>query len=179
MAYTPEVRTEAFELYLLGNSPAAIAKELRRRHPGADTPSAGTLERWAYVPDASGKTWSERRYDAERAAQEAVTTDFVAAKQKHLAGLLKLQGRLEARALDAAASAEQGNMSQEIYAYVNVTKATAKMLDVDLAEQARVKDAVDCLMEAIRRVVPKFDAAYGVKVRAEFERLVAAKAPNP
>lgn len=174
MAHAPEIRTEAFELYLAGNSPGEIAAELKRRHPATATPSAKTIEKWAYVP-VDGRTWSERRYEAERAARDAVTSDFVAGKTKLLSGLLALQAKLQERALLAAQDSDIGDASQEVYAYVNATRAAAKMLESDLAEQVRAKDAVDCLIEAVRRVVPHFEQ-YEVRIRHEFQRLSADKA---
>lgn len=178
MAYAPEIRNEAFELYLLGHSPAAIAKELQRRHGDQDTPSAKTIETWAYVPDAGGKTWSERRYEAEAAARDAVTRDFVGAKTKLLAGTLRIQSRLQERverALDNADDAEPENLTQEVYALLNATKSVDKLLSDRLADEVRTKDAIDCLIEAVRRTVPDFDLLRP-KVMAEFQRLANAKA---
>lgn len=174
MAYDPAVRTEAYELYLLGNSPAEIAKELSRRHPEQDTPSAKTLEKWAYTP-TDGKTWSERRYEAEASSMEAATSDFVSMRSSLVSGTLRIQQRLQERverALDNADDAEVENLTQEVYALLNATKSVAKMLDNQLAEDARKRDAIDQLLEACRRIVPGWDNLQA-RVHQEFRRLTA------
>jgi hypothetical protein len=175
VSYAPELRTEAFELYLAGRSPDEIARELTRRHPDAEIPTAKTVEKWAYVHQ-EGKTWSDRRYEAEAKARDEVTSDFVGAKGRILSGLMRLQQILQERVLKQAEEAETGNFSQELYAYVNATRSLAKLLDVQLAGEARSKDAVDLLVEAMRRKVPGFEVLEP-QVLEEFRRLVAAKQP--
>jgi hypothetical protein len=174
MAHAPEIKTEAYELYLLGKSIGEIASELKRRHPGdgQQTPTAKTLENWAYSADADGKTWSERRYAAEADAMDSVTKDFVSAKSKLLAGTLRIQAKLQARAEDALESAgEPENIEQSIYALINVTKSVDKMLESRLADETRRHDAIDKLIEAVRRNVPDFDSLQP-RIMADFQRLV-------
>jgi hypothetical protein len=179
MSHAPEIKTEAFSLYLLGNSPLEISKELKRRHAdaAADMPSPKTIEKWAYIPDADGKTWSDKRYDAEASARDVVTKDFVSTKSKILQRTLKLQELMQQRVergFDNAEDVDPENLEQAVYALVNVTKSVDKMLDKSLAEEARRKDAVDCLVEAMRRTVPGFEELQP-KIMAEFNRLVAEK----
>lgn len=177
MSYAPELKNEAFQLYLLGQNAQQIAKELKRRHAGdgQQTPSAKTVEKWAYVPVA-GKTWSERRYEAEAAAQAAATKDFVSAKTRLMSGMLRIQSKLQERterALDNAEDAEPENLTQEVYALANVTKSVERMLENQLAEEARRKDQIDCLIEAVRRVVPNFEDLQP-HILAEFRKLSQA-----
>lgn len=177
MAFDPTIRTEAYELYLLGKSPAEISAELERRHPGVNMPSAKTLENWAYVPDASGKTWSERRYEAEAEAMGAATASFIGAKGKLVEGMLRImqlqQARVE-RTFQAEGDAPAANLSQELYALVNVTSKVEKMLDNRLAEEARHKDAIDHLIEACRQVVPDWEQLEP-RILETFRRIVANK----
>lgn len=176
MAHSPEIKTEAYQLFLLGNNAAQISKELKRRHPGEESPSAKTIENWAY---SGGETWSEKRYKAESEAREAATKDFVSQKSKLLAGTLRIQQKLQARAEDALETADAPeNIEQSIYALLNVTKSVDKMLSDSLAEEARRKDAIDCLIEAVRRTVPDFEILQP-KIMAEFNRLVNAKTETP
>jgi hypothetical protein len=175
MAYSPEIRNEAFQLYLLGNGPDAIAKELRRRHGEADVPSAKTVEKWR-----DAHSWSEKRYAAERAAEDAATRDFVTAKTKLVSGMMKIQQLQQervARGYENADDAPPENLAQEVYALTNLTRSVEKMLDSKLAEEARRKDAVDCLIEACRRIVPGWESLE-VKIRQEFEKLTAAAKPD-
>jgi hypothetical protein len=156
-------------LYLLGNGPDAIARELKRRHPDQKTPSSKTLETWRDC-----YSWSEKRHAAERQAEDAVTKDFVSAKSKLLSGVLRIQQkqqeRLE-RAYENAEDSDPQNLTQELYALVNVTRSVEKMLDSKLAEEARRKDAIDMLVEACRRIVPGWETLEP-KIREEFTRLV-------
>jgi hypothetical protein len=175
MSHPPEIRALAFELYLAGRAPEAIAAELARRNPGAEAPSAKTIEKWAYQRDGEAKTWSERRSEALSLAQAAVQKDFVSAKTRMIQGVLALQQKLEARALQAADAADIGNFSQECYAFLNATKSAGHLLDSDIAEQVRAKDAIDLLIEAVRRTVPGFAEQWEERVRLEFKRLVAEK----
>jgi hypothetical protein len=178
MAHDPAIKLEAFNLYLLGNSAAQIAAELKRRHgdgAGTKTPSAKTVENWM---SAGSPTWSEKRYVAEAAAQDAVTKDFVSAKSKLISGMVRLQAKLQERAervLDNAGDADPENLTQEMYACANLTKTLDKMLDSKLAEDVRRKDAIDCLIEACRRIVPSWESLE-VKILQEFQRLVNQKA---
>jgi hypothetical protein len=178
MSYAPELRTEAYELYLAGRAPDEIARELKRRHSDAETPTAKTVEKWAYVHAPDGKTWSDKRYEAEAAARDAVTSNFVGAKGRLMTGLMDIQAKLQERVAKAVEGADTGPLSQELYAYINATKSLTKMLDSRLAEEARAQDAVDLLVEAMRRVVPGFEMLEP-KVKQEFQRLVAMKAAAP
>ncbi|MCE5279382.1 MAG: hypothetical protein ABFD92_02030 [Planctomycetaceae bacterium] len=173
MSYDPAIRTEAFELYLAGNSPGDIARELKRRHVGKDVPSAKTIENWAYVPK-EGKTWSERRYEAEKASQDAVSTEYVSARSRVMADMLQLREKLAGRVLRMVEDAEEGSLSQEVFAMINVSKFADNALDSRLAEETRKKDAIDCLMEAIRRTVPNFEK-YEPAIKIEWQRLVNAR----
>jgi len=173
VSYAPELRTEAFELYLAGNSPAEIAAELARRHAGQDVPTAKTIEKWAYVP-TDGKTWSERRYAAESAALADRTQNFIGAKVRIQAGLMELQAILLERALAQARDADPGSFSQEIFACVNATKTVLAMLDSSLAEEARQKDAIDALLEAVSRNVPGWETVEP-RILADFRRLTAQR----
>jgi hypothetical protein len=176
MAYSPEIKTAAYELYLDGMSPGEIAAELKRRHPQADTPSAKTVEKWAYVPQ-DGQTWSERRYAAETAARDAVNKDFITSKSAILSGTIKLHQKLQERVLRAFENADDAtpeNLTQEVYALVNCTRTLDKMLDSKLAEEARQRDAIDCLIEAMRRTVPNWQELEP-KINFEYQKLVNSK----
>jgi hypothetical protein len=174
VSYPPEVKTEAYELYLAGRAPGEIARELARRHPDRKSPSPKAVEAWAYERDGEGKTWSDRRYEAECAARDKVTTDFVGVRTRMLQGVLRLQEKLQERALNQAEATDPGSFSQEVFAYLNATKAASALLETRLAEETRQKDAIDCLIEAVRRVVPNFESLEG-QVRVEFQKLVARR----
>ena len=88
---------------------------------------------------------------------------------------MKIQAKLQERALAQVEDAEYGSFSQEVFAFINATKAVDKMLDSKLAEEARRADAIDCLIEAVRRIVPGFEKMQP-KIMAEFKRLVNQKA---
>ena len=169
-----EVRTLAYELYLGGRGPIEIFQELSRRKV-PDPPSAKTIEKWAYEKDAEGKTWATKRQEALAQAQGAATQDFVASKTRMVRGILILQEKLQARAIQAVESSDLGNTSQEVYACINATKAAARIIESDLAEEVRTKDAVDLFIEAIRRVVPDFQGRYEEAVRVQFKKLSAER----
>lgn len=174
MAYDPAMRTEAFELYLLGDGPDRIARELRRRHPGKKCPTAKTLESWAYVPDSEGLTWSERRAAAEAKSFADATSDFVSMREQLVAGQLRIQQKLQERvenALDDSEGAKVENVTQEIYALTNASKSLVRMLDQQLAEEVRKRDAIDALIEACRRIVPKW-SDLETRIRQEFAKIV-------
>jgi hypothetical protein len=181
MAYSPDIRNEAFDLYLKGFSATQIHKELCRRHTDAELPSVKTLgEKWPYTADGNGKTWSELRDEANLAARDVLVKDFVSQKTKMLQGAIRIQQRLEERAalaIDQAATPDGENFVQEMYAYINATKFVNKELSADIASEARNKDAMDLLVEALHRMIPNFETEFKVKVLEEFKRLMAAKRP--
>jgi phosphoenolpyruvate carboxylase len=180
MAHSPEIKLAAFDLYLKGFSPPQIHAELKRRYPDAELPSVKTIgDKWPYIPDASGKTWSDLRSEAEVESRLALKGNYVSLKSKMLDGVVKIQRKLEERAaaaLDQADTPTAENLTQEMYAFFNATRFTMKELSTDIAAEARNKDAMDVLVEALCRVVPNFESEFKVKVLEEFKRLMAAKA---
>jgi len=59
--------------------------------------------------------------------------------------------------------------------FVNVFKTLTKEFDNSDAVEARAKDDIDTLIEAIKRTVPNFETEYRPRVLEEFKRLKAAK----
>ena len=178
MAYAPEIRTEAYELFIAGMSLSKIKASLEDNHTGENIklPSIKTLENWAYTP-VNGKTWSDRKLEAELAAQKKATQDVIGRKKLIADGLLKMQALLQDRvitSLEDTAGEVSENVTQDIYAYINASNTASKMLDNQLAEQVRRKDAVDCLLQACRRIVPGWEDLE-LRIKNEFDKLANQK----
>lgn len=176
MAYPPDIRQAAYELFLRGHGPEGIARQLKGIFAGKRTPSAKTLETWAYEADGEGRTWTDRKAEAEAKAREIGTRRYANQQAKMMEGILKLQSTLMEQVTSLVESGTDfDNVTQALYALVNVTKTAEKMTANKLAEEARRRDDIDHLMEALARVVPKWNEIKA-EVLQEYRKLSASAA---
>jgi hypothetical protein len=114
MAYTPNIKLEAENLYLRGHNLNQITEQLKKKHPKI---THTTISKWATKKDKSGKTWDDYKNEiittARQISHQTAKNRYAVIKEKALIiqeGLERtlLSGNLEIKSPENAIYAWKG-----------------------------------------------------------------------